>query len=194
MDQKKIGEFLRTLRKEKGLTQEQLAEEFNVSGRTVSRWETGSNMPDISIVSEIADFYEIDIRELIDGERKNEPVPEEETVSKIIEYADGENTHLSKRVMVSSIVGLICLLAYVIVSRYDFISQGLIKDLIETVLLFFVYSSIVYSISFTSGRLEKKIERRKGMSLKRKLLFALILLGALFILVNIATFLLIESA
>ena len=96
--------------------------------------------------------------------------------------------------MVSSIVGLICLLAYVIVSRYDFISQGLIKDLIETVLLFFVYSSIVYSISFTSGRLEKKIERRKGMSLKRKLLFALILIGALFILVNIATFLLIESA
>ena len=153
MDQKKIGEFLRTLRKEKGLTQEQLAEEFNVSGRTVSRWETGSNMPDISIISEIADFYEIDIRELIDGERKNEPVPEEETVSKIIEYADGENTHLSKKVMVSSIVGLICLLAYVIVSRYDFISQGLIKDLIEMVLLFFAYSSIVYSISFTSGRL-----------------------------------------
>ena len=151
-------------------------------------------MPDISIISEIADFYEIDIRELIDGERKNEPVPEEETVSKIIEYANGENTQLSKKVMVSSIVGLICLLAYVIVSRYDFISQGLIKDLIEMVLLFFVYSSIVYSISFTSGRLEKKIERRKGMSLKRKLLFALILIGALFILVNIATFLLIESA
>ena len=45
-----------------------------------------------------------------------------------------------------------------------------------------------------SGRLDKKIERRKGISLKRKLLFALILLGALFILVNIATFLLIESA
>lgn len=43
MDQKKIGEFLRTLRKEKGLTQEQLAEEFNVSGRTVSRWETGDS-------------------------------------------------------------------------------------------------------------------------------------------------------
>lgn len=41
MDQKKIGEFLRTLRKEKGLTQEQVAEEFNVSGRTISRWETG---------------------------------------------------------------------------------------------------------------------------------------------------------
>lgn len=41
MDQKKIGSFLKTLRKEKGLTQEQLAENLNVSGRTVSRWETG---------------------------------------------------------------------------------------------------------------------------------------------------------
>lgn len=151
-------------------------------------------MPDISIISEIADFYEVDIRELIDGERKNEPAPEEETVSKIIEYADGENTHLSKKVMVSSIVGLICLMLYVFVSRSGIIAVDFVKDTIETILLFFVYSSIVYSISFTSGRLEKKIEKRKGMSLKRKILFALILLGALFILANIATFLLIGSA
>ena len=41
MDQKKIGSFLKELRKAKGLTQEQLAEQLNVSGRTVSRWETG---------------------------------------------------------------------------------------------------------------------------------------------------------
>ena len=43
MDQQKIGRFLKALRKEKGLTQEQLAEQFSVSSRTVSRWETGSN-------------------------------------------------------------------------------------------------------------------------------------------------------
>lgn len=48
MDAKKIGTFLRELRKEKGLTQEQLAEVLHVSGRTVSRWETGTNMPDLS--------------------------------------------------------------------------------------------------------------------------------------------------
>lgn len=41
MDQKKIGGFLRELRKEKNVTQEQLAETLGVSGRTVSRWETG---------------------------------------------------------------------------------------------------------------------------------------------------------
>ena len=47
MNQIKIGEFLKELRKEKGLTQEQLAEQFNVSRRSVSRWETGNNMPDL---------------------------------------------------------------------------------------------------------------------------------------------------
>jgi transcriptional regulator with XRE-family HTH domain len=46
MDQVKVGSFLKELRKEKNLTQENLAEQLNVPGRTISRWETGSNMPD----------------------------------------------------------------------------------------------------------------------------------------------------
>ena len=50
MNQKKIGSFLKELRKEKGITQEEFAENLNVSGRTVSRWETGVNMPDISLL------------------------------------------------------------------------------------------------------------------------------------------------
>lgn len=45
MNQKKTGEFLKQLRKEKNMTQEQLAEKFYVSGRTVSRWETGKCLP-----------------------------------------------------------------------------------------------------------------------------------------------------
>lgn len=72
MNQVKTGEFLKQLRKKEGLTQEQLAEQFFVSGRTVSRWETGKNMPDLSILVELADFYNVDIREIIDGERKSE--------------------------------------------------------------------------------------------------------------------------
>lgn len=59
MDQVKIGNFLKKLRKEKGITQERLAEILNVSGRTVSRWENGNNMPDISILVDIADYYDI---------------------------------------------------------------------------------------------------------------------------------------
>ena len=71
MDQKKTGSFLKQLRNEKKLTQEQLAEKLQITSRTVSRWETGSNMPDISMLLELADFYEVDIREIIDGERKS---------------------------------------------------------------------------------------------------------------------------
>ena len=56
MDQNKVGSFIKELRKVKNLTQEQLAEEFNVSRRTVSRWETGKNMPDLDILIGMSDF------------------------------------------------------------------------------------------------------------------------------------------
>ena len=64
MDLQKIGTFLKELRKEKELTQEQLAETLNVSRRTVSRWETGSNMPDLDLLVEMADLYQVDLRQL----------------------------------------------------------------------------------------------------------------------------------
>ena len=49
IDQMKIGAFLRELRKKKELTQEQLAEKFGVSSRSVSRWENGNTMPELGI-------------------------------------------------------------------------------------------------------------------------------------------------
>ena len=69
MNQKKIGSFLKELRKEKGITQEEFAENLNVSGRTVSRWETGVNMPDISLLVDIAEFFNVSIPEIINGKR-----------------------------------------------------------------------------------------------------------------------------
>ena len=79
MDTVKVGAFLRELRKEKNLTQEQLAEVFQVTNRTVSRWETGSNMPDISLLLELADYYQLEVSEILNGERKPaaEEIPEE---------------------------------------------------------------------------------------------------------------------
>lgn len=92
MDQVKIGSFLKELRKEKNLTQENLAELLNVSNRTISRWETGSNMPDIGMLIEIADFYEISIPEIIEGERKSETMNQEvrDTAMKMAEYSQNE--------------------------------------------------------------------------------------------------------
>lgn len=93
MNQKKTGEFLKRLRKEKGLTQEQLAEQFYISSRTISRWETGNNIPDVGMLIELADFYDVDIREIIDGERKGEIMDKEmkDTLKKVAQYAtEGE--------------------------------------------------------------------------------------------------------
>ena len=92
MDQRKIGAFLKELRKEKGITQEQMAEELGVSGRTISRWETGSNMPDIGMLVEIAEFYDVSIPEIINGERKSENMNQEtkETAVAMAEYSRNE--------------------------------------------------------------------------------------------------------
>ncbi len=96
MDQIKIGNFIKVLRREKGLTQEQLAERFGVARRTVSRWETGSNMPDLDILMEMSDFYAVDLRELLDGERKDEKMNKEleETVMKVADYSNDEKLKL----------------------------------------------------------------------------------------------------
>lgn len=69
MNQKKIRQLLRDLRKERGMTQEQIAEQFNVSNRTVSRWENGKNMPELDLLIELSDYYKIELREILNGER-----------------------------------------------------------------------------------------------------------------------------
>ena len=71
MNPKEIGAFLKQLRSEKGVTQEQLAEILGVSGRTVSRWETGRNLPDLSILVQISEYYQVDIKEILNGERRS---------------------------------------------------------------------------------------------------------------------------
>ena len=57
MDTKKIGAFLKQCRKENNLTQEQLAEKFGVSARTVSRWETGKSYPDLQILVSMSNQF-----------------------------------------------------------------------------------------------------------------------------------------
>lgn len=107
IDQIKIGCFLKELRKEKKLTQEQLAEKFGVSSRSVSRWENGNTMPELGILVELADFYEIDIKEIIDGERKSEIMKKEEkeTLRKVADYAEIEKKLVVKRRCIVTFVG-----------------------------------------------------------------------------------------
>lgn len=69
MNLTKIGKFIAEQRKNKKLTQEQLAEELGINNRTISRWENGINMPDASLYKKICEVLEISIEELINGEK-----------------------------------------------------------------------------------------------------------------------------
>ena len=75
MNQQITGKFIAQKRKEKNLTQEQLAEKLGVSNKTVSKWETGKCMPDYSIVQNLCEQLEITVAELMNGE-----VAEEQSV------------------------------------------------------------------------------------------------------------------
>ena len=108
MNQQKTGAFLRELRKNRGLTQEAAAEQFGVTSRTVSRWENGNNMPDLDILLELSDFYNVDLRELLNGERKDEKMNTElkETVLEVAAYSSEEKSRLLKKMHIFFIAGL----------------------------------------------------------------------------------------
>ena len=150
MDQVKIGKFLAVLRKEKGLTQEQLAEKLNVARRTVSRWETGSNMPDMDILIELSDFYSVDLREILDGERKNETMDKnlEETVLKVAEYENEAKRRNSLVVIVYSAFGILALIANLIMNMAempDTFLTGFLKGFTVAAALVAMVMGIVYA-------------------------------------------------
>lgn len=157
MDQMKIGNFLKELRKEKGITQAQLAETLNVSARTVSRWETGSNMPDISILVDIADYYDISIPEIINGERKSELMNEEERkIAKTMsDYATTEKEKIFKEMKIQSIMGVCALVLYWILHETDAYiysdALGKLSEYCETL----VSVSVIMMAAYTTGSLSK---------------------------------------
>lgn len=164
MDQKKVGAFMKELRRDKGLTQEQLAEQFDVSGRTVSRWETGSNLPDISLLIEISEYYNIDILEILNGERKSEKMTDEvkETIQKVADYADAEKAMLLHRVRIVSIVGLISLFVGLIMENISLNSMIPVFEYVKGTCLGLVAGALITMVLYTTGILAKINEAKSG--------------------------------
>ena len=108
VDKIKIGNFLRQLRTEKGMTQEDLAEKFGVSSRSVSRWENGNTMPELGILVELADFYDVDIKEMIDGDRESKIMEKEakETLLRVAEYSKEEKRLFFIRAVVCMLIAI----------------------------------------------------------------------------------------
>lgn len=157
MDQQKIGSFLKQLRKEKQLTQEQLAEQLHVSGRTVSRWETGSNMPDISLLVALAEFYEVSIPELIDGERKSENMTEEtkETALKLSDYTEAINLKLKVRLLRLTLLTLACMVPFAAIEIAGLDTPGSIYEKIASAGLGLDFGLLVVLALYLSGLLAK---------------------------------------
>ena len=68
MDQEKVGGIIKTLRKDKGMTQLELALCLNVTDRAVSKWERGLGCPDISLLTKLSEIFSVDIGSIIDGD------------------------------------------------------------------------------------------------------------------------------
>ena len=156
MNLKKTGSFFKELRNEKGLTQEQLAEHFGVSGRTVSRWETGSNMPDLDILIEMADYYEVDLRELLDGERKSEKMNKdlEETVLKVADYSNDEKMRLMKRLHIICWIGVVSFIVFLILEGMGLADSGATED-IASFCLGLPFGILMVAVLYTSRHISK---------------------------------------
>ena len=68
MNQIVIGQFIALKRKEKNLTQGQLAEMLNISNKTISKWETGKSMPDYSLINPLCEALDVTVSELLEGQ------------------------------------------------------------------------------------------------------------------------------
>ena len=74
MDNVKIGNLICRLRKEKKMTQLQLAEQMNISDKTVSKWERGLGCPDVSLLPELSKIFDVDLEKLLSGELEDRDV------------------------------------------------------------------------------------------------------------------------
>ncbi len=90
VDNQRIGDFIRELRKEKGLTQKEVAEALHITDRAVSKWERGLSAPDIALLEPLSELLAVSVGELIRGERAREEEPEVEETKTLLDYSKEE--------------------------------------------------------------------------------------------------------
>ena len=157
MDNKKFGDFIKELRKEKQLTQKELGEKLNITDKAISKWERGLSFPDIAVLKDLAEFFEIDISELLNGERgKKQEIDIEKAIKEAIEnYKNIEEKKkekvqkVKKRIGVISIIifvfALILQIVYLIIFKrhnYEYVIDAL-EYIINQIVLLSATSSII---------------------------------------------------
>lgn len=112
MDLQKIGELISALRKERSLTQDELGSKLGVSQKTVSRWETGRNMPDMAVIPDLCAVLGISIQELMTGEKNEntETKSDESFNSFIASMVERRNRKAIAGVVISLVLMIICMI------------------------------------------------------------------------------------
>ncbi|MBK5254173.1 MAG: helix-turn-helix transcriptional regulator [Peptostreptococcaceae bacterium] len=139
MNQKCIGEFIAKNRKEKGITQEQLGNKLGVTNKTVSRWENGNYMPDISTIPNLCKELEIDVNEFLSAKRiglENYRSYAEENL--IISLA--EINKVRKKVKLANIMGN---LAIGLMISLTFSPEGMRKTIVLIVAILMISLSFI---------------------------------------------------
>ena len=117
MINQRIGSFIASLRKEQNLTQEQFAEKLGVSNRSVSRWENGSTLPDLSLMQCICEITGITLSELLTGARHDPPCEGEDSSLLVLALWEREKLEKIKTLNLWFALGLVTLLAAILSVR-----------------------------------------------------------------------------
>lgn len=170
MNQVQIGKFICELRKEKNLTQEELAEELGVNVRSVSRWENGNTMPDLSMLPSLADELDVEVSELLNGRKmtKDELIELKGTIEDLIEYGHREIVDKSRIWQFNLQVG-IGILSLAILSNYvPFLEVVFRPNAAEFVRGLLYGIGIAYELISVYNTTHELTLRDKKMSMKRK--------------------------
>lgn len=131
MDNNNFGKFIIKLRKEKGMTQQQLAEKLYITDKAVSKWERGLSFPDITILKSLAEILELDVSELLNCKKgKKEDIDIQKIVNeKIQEIEKLRKEKLKKKILkISILVIIVLLLSFIIITYYNKYHPKSIKD------------------------------------------------------------------
>ena len=142
MDTIKIGQFIKSLRKENSVTQREVAERLNVSEKTVSKWETGNGMPEVSIMLPLCKLFGISINELLSGERLDEKQYVEKAEENMAMLID--KTTPRKKIVISTISCVLVILsslALILISAL-FVTQIWLKFVVIGIALTVVIADI----------------------------------------------------
>lgn len=114
MDQTEIGKFIARCRKEKKITQAQLAEKLNITDRAVSKWETGKSMPDSSIMLELCEILGITVNELLSGEKIDVEHYEKKADENLIALKRKDENNITKNGIISILFSVVFLIGIMV--------------------------------------------------------------------------------